>query len=446
MARGSRKVHLDGRLHPDFQSMAGVFEGILERQAGGGALCIYHHGECMVDLWGGALDNSGTRWREDTMAPSFSTTKGVASTLIHMMADRSLLDYDARVGEYWPEFAQYGKEEITVRQVLTHQAGLYHIRHMVDDASRMRDWDYMIDAIERCEPAHEPGERTGYHGLTYGYLTGEILRRVTGKDFSDLVQSEIAEPLGLDGLFVGAPDHEISRSAELIWSRSSRMLQDLAPDAVPGWLSGASETATSLVSRGLGAVGLDIDLSSIADALVPRGMAEFEFDSPETLRAAIPAANGLFTARSLARMYSALAQGGELDGVRLMSKDALATAIRRQPRAEGLSVLPFDMGWRLGYHAVPTSRGIPRSAFGHFGFGGSGAWADPSRELSLAFTVNCGTGTPFGDLRIVRLGGAALAASARRDGVSVSPVNLNFDPSWSKARSLFERGGALGIL
>jgi len=445
MLRGSRKVHLDGRIHPDFQSLAVILEGILERQAGGAALCIYHHGECVVDLWGGYRDRNEAPWREDTMAPSFSTTKGVASTLVHMMADRGLIDYDARVADYWPEFARCGKQDITLRQVLTHQAGLYHIRQMVDDASRMRDWGYMIDAIERCEPIHEPGERSGYHGLTYGYLTGEILQRVTGKRFSQLVQSEIAEPLGLDGLFVGAPESELHRAAELIWSRPSRMIQNLVPNGPPPWISQAGETATSLLSRGLGAVGYDVDLSSVMDALVPHGMAEFEFDSAETLRSAIPAANGLFTARALARMYSALAQGGELDGVRLMSKDRLARATERQPRAEGLSVLPFDMGWRLGYHAVPTSRGMLKRAFGHFGFGGSGAWADPSRELALAFTVNCGTGTPLGDFRILRLGGAAVAASARRDEECVSSNPLRFGQTWSKARGWFERAGALGI-
>ncbi|MEO1912352.1 MAG: serine hydrolase domain-containing protein, partial [Myxococcales bacterium] len=206
MAAAPRKIRLDGSLHPDFQNVANLFEGILERQAGGSALAVYHHGECVVDLWGGDLDSHGTPWKRDTMATSFSTTKGVTSTLIHIMADRGLINYDAKVAEYWPEFAQCGKDSITVRQVLTHQAGLYHIRQMIDDAARMNDWDHMVAAIERAEPAHIPGDRTGYHGFTYGFLAGEILQRVTGKRFSDLVQSEIVEPLGLDGMYIGAPE------------------------------------------------------------------------------------------------------------------------------------------------------------------------------------------------------------------------------------------------
>ncbi len=440
MRRSSRKIQLEGRLHPDFQRVADVLEGILERQAGGAAFAVYHHGECVVDLWGGSLDRGRTAWREDTMAPSFSTTKGVASTLVHIMADRGLIDYDALVAEYWPEFAQHGKEDITVRQVLTHQSGLYHIRQMVDDASRMRDWDYMIDAIERAEPSHEPGTRTGYHGLTYGYLVGEILQRVTGERFPDLVQREIAEPLELDGMFIGAPESEIHRAAELVWSRPSLLLQRYGPGAqVPKWVENLGDSSSEWLTQRLGGIGIDLDVKSLLEALVPRGIAGFEFDSPETLRAAIPAANGLFTARSLARMYGCLAMGGELDGVRLMSKSTFERAIERQERTEALKVLPFDMAWRLGYHAAPTSRGIPRRAFGHFGFGGSGAWADPDRGLAVAFVVNCGTGTPFGDLRIVRLGGAALAAAAKRDGVPVNAIPLNFGESLDKLRDTFDR-------
>ncbi len=438
-----RKVHLDGRLHPDFQGVASVLESILERQAGGAAFTVYHHGECVVDLWGGSLDNKGAPWREDTMAPSFSTTKGVASTLVHIMADRGLIDYDERVASYWPEFGQHGKEDITVRQVLTHQSGLYHSRQMVDDASRMRDWDYMIDAIERAEPTHEPGTRTGYHGLTYGYLVGEILQRVTGEKFPQLVQSELAQPLGLDGMFIGAPDDEIHRAAELIWSRQSRLLQAHGPSTqIPKWAEDLGETSAEWLTRGFSRLGFDLDIKSMLEALVPRGISGFEFDSPETLRAAIPAANGLFTARSLARMYGALAIGGEIDGVRLLSKAAIDRASERQERADSLAVLPFDMRWRLGYHGTPTSRGVPKRGFGHFGFGGSGAWADPERGLAVALVVNCGTGTPFGDLRIVRLGGAALAAAAKRDGNSANVLPWDLEERFGKLCAPFERGGA----
>jgi len=401
----------DGWLHPDFAPVARALRTQLRRYDGGAAVCVYHRGRCVVDLWGGVRNRAGAPWLRDTMAPSFSTTKGVASTLVHIMVDRGLLDYDERIATYWPEFAQAGKAEITLRQVMTHQSGLYHIRQMIDHVDRMLDWDHMIEAIERAEPIHPPGERTGYHGLTYGFIVGEVLQRVTGERFSDLVEREIAGPLGLDGLYVGAPDEVHDRAAELMWSRAAENLRRAPP---PGLVV---RQVGPLVARGsdwlrglLGKVGVDFDLGSLVDALAPRGITGFKFDSGETLRAAIPAGNGLFTARSLAKMYAALSLGGELDGVRLISSSALAKATERQQSSGRLAVLPFDMRWRLGYHGVATPRGFPRHGFGHFGFGGSGAWADPSRELAVAMIVNCGMGTPFGDTRTARISGAALAS------------------------------------
>ena len=402
-----RKVQIDGRIHPDFGEVEATLRDQLSNYPGGAAVCVYHRGDCVVDLWGGDRDEHGTPWTADTMAPSFSTTKGVAATLLHIYADRGLIDYDAKVADYWPEFGQAGKSRITVRQVLSHQSGLYHIRQMVDRADRMRDWDYMVRAIEETMPAHPPGARTGYHGLTFGYLVGEIIQRVTGKQFSDLVQKEIARPLKLDGMFIGAPQKELHRAAQLIFPSATRRL---ARTRVGSQLETGISGLSSLLTR----LGWDSDLSSIFDALAPRGISEFDFDSDDTLKAAIPAANGLFTARSLARMYALLATGGELDGVRLMSERTLEAASTLQKRTGKLSVIPFDMRWRLGYHGVFTTRGFPARAFGHFGFGGSGAWADPERELSAALIVNSGLGSPFGDLRTARISGSALAAAGRR--------------------------------
>ncbi len=402
-------LHLDGRLHPDFKDVEATFRDLLSRYSGGAAVCVYHHGEPVVDLWGGYSDDGDTPWQRDTMAPSFSTTKGVASTLLHIYADRGLVDYDARVAEYWPEFGQQGKENITVRQVLAHQSGLYHIRQMIDHVDRMLDWKHMIQAIEQTEPAHEPGTRTGYHGLTYGFLVGEIVQRVSGKKFANLVQTEIARPLGLDGLFIGTPKREHARAATLVFPERT---QNLARSSFGSRL----EVHVSRIGRILRRLGVDSDLTSIFDALAPRGISNFDFGSPETLSVAIPAGNGLFTARSLAKMYALLANGGELDGLRLMSRDTVDQASTLQRPTGKNSVIPFDMRWRLGYHGVFTTRGIPRQAFGHFGFGGSGAWADPSRNLSVAFIVNSGLGTPFGDTRTARISGAALASARARTG------------------------------
>jgi CubicO group peptidase (beta-lactamase class C family) len=269
----------------------------------------------------------------------------------------------------------------------------------------------MVRAIERAAPLHAPGERSGYHGLTYGFLVGEILQRITGKSFSRLVQDEIAKPLRLDGMHVGAPRDVLPRAAELIWPKPG-LLGRWVP-ATPE-LGDRIEQTAAVLQQALLLVGVDVELGSLLDALAPRGISSFDFGARQVLRAAIPSANGLFTARSLARMYAALAGGGELDGVRLLSSGALKRATQIQDRAPHRAVLPFDMRWRLGYHAIFTTRGIPKAAFGHFGFGGSGAWADPSRELAVGMIVNSGMGTPFGDVRIARISGAALLSVEQR--------------------------------
>jgi CubicO group peptidase (beta-lactamase class C family) len=414
--------HLDGFVHPDFIPVARTFRSILGQYTGGAAVCVYQHGECVVDLWGGHRDQLGSPWLRDTMSPSFSTTKGVASTVLHVLVDRGLVDYDRCVADYWPEFAQAGKERITVRQILAHQSGLHHIRRMVDRAERMLDWDYMIHAIEHAAPDYEPGTRTGYHGLTYGYLVGEIVQRVTGRRFSQLVQELIAEPLGLDGMYIGAPLDQLPRAAKLIWPESGFFVAGRlarlrwngyeAPEVLewPAWV----------LQHLLDLLGVRLDLASIADAFMPRGISHFDFGAEETLSVAIPAANGLFTARSLAMMYAALAGGGAFAGVRLLSPQTLARATEVQSLPPGRLVIPFDMRWRLGYHGVLTTRGVPQRAFGHFGLGGSGAWADPRRDLAVALIVNSGLGTPFGDMRILRIGGAVLRSASERRRVHIA--------------------------
>jgi CubicO group peptidase (beta-lactamase class C family) len=411
---GCRSIALHGDVHPDFRRVARTLGLQLRLYPGGAAACVYHRGECVVDLWGGAADTDGRTWTRDTMAPSFSTTKGVASTALHVLVDRGMLDYDDCVSRHWPEFAQEGKEEITVRQVLAHQSGLYHIRQMIDHAERMLDWEHMVGAIERARPIHAPGEKTGYHGLTFGFLVGEIIERVTGKRFSRVVQEEIAEPLGLDGLYIGAPEEVLPRAADLIWERP-RFPWPRVPYGPRGGLLGravaAGATAYEML---LAAVGIEFEVSSVLDALAPRGISSIDFSANETLRATIPAANGLFTARSLARMYAALAGGGQIDGVRLLSCETLDRATEVQHRKRARRVLPFDMRWRLGYHGIATTRGIPGQGFGHFGFGGSGAWADRDLDLSVALIVNSGMGTPFGDLRTASVSGSALSAARAR--------------------------------
>jgi len=394
---------LEGYVHPDFWPVArSLRRQIPRRRPGGAAVCVYHRGEVVVDVWAGTRDAQGNPWQRDTLALSYSTTKGVLSTLLHIQVDRGLLDYDDPVAKHWPGFAQAGKQDLRVRQLLCHEAGLYDIRSLIDHARRITDWRHMVQALERARPLHEPGEGPAYHGLTFGWLVGELVQRVGGQPLQELLARQIAEPLGLDGLYIGLPRSELSRRAMMLGGEGAEP-------------SGAARGRRRVgrLDRGLRATRIPLDLSPLEAALLPVGMDEIDFNSEPFVTAVIPAANGMFTARSLARMYAALAAGGELDGVRLLSRETLARATEVQNRGLG-RVIPFPMHWRLGYHRVHALRASMPQAFGHFGFGGSGAWADPDRELSLALVLNSGVGTSLGDTRILRITAAAVGAADRR--------------------------------
>jgi CubicO group peptidase (beta-lactamase class C family) len=394
---------VDGYLHPDFSLIGEVLRGQLAGGSGGASLCVYHRGKKVVDVWGGARDEWGTPWGEDTMSPSFSPSKGVASTTLHALADKGLLDYDDPVAKHWPEFAQAGKEGITVRHVMAHQSGLYHLRQMLDHAEQMLDWEYVTDAIARAEPVHPPGERSGYHGLSYGFIVGEIIQRVTGQPFSRMVQEQVAEPLGLDGLYIGAPEEALPRAARLIIPERGFLLE--GPVVV--------ERAASALQWVLARFGVDTHVGGLLE-LSPRGLSSLDFSASETLRAAMPSHNGLFTARALAKMYAALAGGGEVEGVRLLSEETVRRLSETQSRPRHAFPWPVDMAWCLGYHRPFTTRGGPEGAFGHYGFGGSGAFAFPRHDLAVGMIVNSGSGTPFADLRMARIATAAIRCATDR--------------------------------
>jgi CubicO group peptidase (beta-lactamase class C family) len=395
---------IEGHVHPDFWPVARMLaRQIPRRRAGGAAVCVYHRGECVVDAWAGTRDAEGNAWREDTVALSYSTSKGVLATLLHILVDRGLADYDEPVCRHWPEFAQAGKQGITIRNVLCHEAGLYHIQDIVDDARRMLDWKYMVEALEQSSPTHTPGECAGYHGLTFGWLVGELIQRIADAPLRDVLSREIAEPLDLDGLYIGLGAEQLSRRALLIQGSFGVDEQ------------GRPQTGlrSEIIAEGLRGSGMPVDLSQLERALLPDGIEKLDFNDEALVCAQIPAVNGMFTARSLARMYAMLAGGGSLNGVRLLSPRTFERATEIQSRRPG-RVIPLPMHWRLGYHRVPTLRAKMPRAFGHFGFGGSGAWADPDRDLAVALVLNSGLGTPFGDTRIIRLGSAAAIAADGR--------------------------------
>ena len=403
---------LQGKYKQGFEPLVRTLEGILRQPPyGGAALCVYQDGRPVFDVWGGFKNDKGEAWEEQTPSVSYSTSKGVTATALHILRDRGLVRYDAPVSKYWPEFAQSGKASITVRQVLTHAAGLWDVRRIVEHADVLLDWDATIRALERAAPSHPPGRYHAYHAVTFGHLVGEIVRRVSGKPFSRFVQEEIAEPLGLNNLFIGAPDDAIARAAQHQYPGGGRTPEE-ATDA-ESVRERAKNARMRLLALGLNMVGIPMSPDRTYRALRPRGIEAWDFSSPEVLRACIPAANGLFAARDLARLYAVLGNGGSLGGTRLLSEQTMREATRVHVHGpDGVLVAP--MRWRLGYHALFGGLGPVRGGFGHSGYNGSGGWASPQHGAALGFVVNAGYGTPVGDWRMLKLTNTALACLSSR--------------------------------
>jgi CubicO group peptidase (beta-lactamase class C family) len=380
-----------GRYDEEFREVADVFRKQIARTDGGAAVGVYHRGRLVVDLWGGLRSLNGVPWTRDTLAMCWSTTKGVVATCAHVLADRGELDYDERVATYWPEFAQNGKGDITVRQVLSHSAGLHRLGTIIDHGSRILDWEHMTDALARAKPAYPPGTSVGYHALTFGWLVGELVRRISGIPIEKFVQKELAEPLRLDGLYIGCPPEQRHRVAPLA---------PMGP-AFKGLSGPIGSFAFDMLTRTLRAVRSPINPHRMINAAMSRGMEDVIVD-PRLLDAAVPAMNGHFDAVSLGAMYAMLAGGGQLGGVRILSEETVRKAAEIQNDQRDRVVM-MTMQWRLGYHRLPLLHKQLPLGFGHFGFGGSGGFADPGHDLALAMVCNRGSGTPIGDLRILRL-------------------------------------------
>jgi CubicO group peptidase (beta-lactamase class C family) len=384
-----------GNVSEPFRPVADAFSRLVGRGTGGGALVVRLRGRTVVSLCVGTADRRGTRpWTPDTLAISFSTTKGAASTVVHRLADRGQLSYDDPVAAHWPEFGVGGKERVTVRELLTHRAGLYSVQAVASQAEDLLDHLGMEDRLA-ARSVHAPTTRSAYHAITYGWLVAGLVRRVTGHGLGELVQSELAEPLGTDGLHIGAPATIRERVAEPIGS-ALRHIGSAAQFLAPVWTHVGARRATY-------------------DALHVSGFHRlFEGAEPPIWTTEMPAVNGTFSADGLARLYGALANDGSDGGVTLLTPSTTRELERVQVRSAD-AVLGLRMRWRLGYHqAFAAGRASPQ-AFGHYGYGGSGGWADPTLGLSVGFVTNRigSLSTPLGDLTLFRLNRVVRECAAR---------------------------------
>ncbi|MDQ2897154.1 MAG: beta-lactamase family protein [Actinomycetota bacterium] len=379
-----------------FAPVATAFERLLSDGPGGGALVVRLRGKTVVNLFTGSADRAGTRpWTPETLALSFSTTKGAASTVVHRLADRGLLGYDDPVAAHWPEFATGGKGAITVRQLLTHRAGLSSVQAVAGQAEEMLDHLVMEERLA-ARAVRAPTARSAYHAITYGWLLAGLARRVTGHGMRELVQSELAGTLRTDGLNIGAPDGAGERIAQPVGS-ALRQIGMIARFASP-----------ALTLTGLGRSGYEA-------LLIPGFHRLFHGSEPSIWHTEMPAVNGLFSADGLARLYGALANGGaEPGGPRLLAAETVKELGRVQLRTAD-SVLGLRMRWRLGYHQAFGAGPVAPRAFGHYGYGGSGGWADPEIGLSLGFVTNRigSLTTPLGDLTLYRLNKVVRECAAR---------------------------------
>jgi len=383
-------IRAEGTCDPRFGAVREAFErNFAERGDWGASVCVYVDGARVVDCWGGHADRARARpWTADTIVSVASTTKGMVALCAHMLAERGKLDLDAPVARYWPEFAAAGKQDIPVRWLLSHRAGLPAIRPSLP-AGALFDWAAMTEAIAETAPWWTPGVRHGYHAITYGHLVGEVIRRVDGRTVGTFLREEVTTPLGAD-FFIGVPEEADGRAAEV-----------LAPPP-PG-----EPTIWDTILA---------DPESVSGRTFLNPPRTPNLINTRAWRAAeIPAANGHTSARGVARVYAALARGGELDGVRLLAPATVDRAIEEQSRGrDTVLTLPtrFATGFMLGMPGGIFNCGPGRRTFGHPGQGGSIGFADPDARVGLGYVTNqYVTGTAnHPDRRVLSLVDAVYAA------------------------------------
>ena len=353
-----------------------------ERGEVGASVCITLAGEPVVDLWGGSHPDTSIPWTRDTLCLVWSATKGATALCAHMLASRGQLDLDAPVARYWPEFAQAGKEAIPVKMLLNHQSGVAAFREPLAPGA-FSDWEQMVSLLARQEPFWTPGSMHGYHGFTFGWLVGEVVRRVSGKSLGTFFREEVAGPLGLD-FWIGLPEEHESRTSDVIPAQPPDPNGPVSP-MFAAMVNPASVQTLVMFNTG--------------GHMLPGPDGVFGFNLRASRAAEIPAAGGIANARALAGMYTPLANGGSFNGINLVSRDTLAR-MSAVSSASGLdAVILAPTRFALGFVKSVDNRREPtctendslilsEEAFGHSGFGGSLGFADPAARMSFGYTMN----------------------------------------------------------
>ena len=440
----------------------------LDDAPAGGAVAVYQAGHCIAQASTG-MARPDMPWQPDTLAINFSTGKGVLATLVHVLVSQQLLEYDKPIAHYWPEFAANGKDQITLRQVMSHQADLFSIQSIDVDSETVLNWDTMLRHIAAM-PITSPEDATkydsAYSALVYGWVLGGLVEAVTHLSLAEALRQYLTEPLGIaDSCYFGVPDSKVDQVAKLakdfeesedtsaqLKSRrqkptlkvdsqetlrtyaslpsyhywQQKMLNDKRAAEMQSNLDDSlNNPDTDSIQPILNTARINslyfntsqLNLKNYKAALIPAGKHALDYHKRQTLQAVIPAANGVASAKALATIYAMLANGGIWQGKTLI--DSATFEQLSTPQVEGLdAVMPAAMKWRLGYHRLfslyannddTDKRMSPAlSGFGHMGYNGSVAWCEPERQLSFAFIHNFDT-TMLNDVRQFALTEAVLS-------------------------------------
>ena len=364
-------VPIKGSCHEDFQEVAEIFARNFDKyQEIGSSICVVIDGETAVDIWTGHKNEQKTEdWNENTLSVAFSSTKAALALCAHLLIERGELNTKEKVTKYWPEYGKKGKENTTVEMLLDHSAGLPALRTEVKKGGFF-DWDYMIKLLENEKPFWVPGEETGYHMMTTGWLIGELVRRVSGKSLGQFFNDEISEPYNLD-YWIGLPGSEDGRVAKVSPFKPS-------PTDKPSGFATAFRTNPNSMQK--------LSLTNTGG---------YDYNAIETYRAEIGGVGGITNARSLAGMFTPLAQNNE----ELLSKSSVKKLSKSNIKSDIDNMLLFPTNFSEGFMLHMDNRDnfegeggsfmIGPNAFGHVGFGGSSAtFADPDCKMSFGYLVN----------------------------------------------------------
>lgn len=377
-----------GHVHQAFAPVADVFHQQIESgQEVGAGLTVYYRGECVVDLWGGLADRESRRpWDEHTRIVVFSVTKGLAAMAMHLLVDRGLAEWDAPVARWWPEFGALGREHITLRQLMNHQAGLAALDVPITllDCAARNDPDArarVTNALLQQRPNWESATSQGYHAITYGLYVNEVFERIAGEDMGTFLHREWLDPVGSDAR-LGSPESLDDQLATLYPPTAPERLGNMLRVAVRAADTPDGRLARDIVRRD------SLTRRAFFNPSLP-GRDVTAYNRAPAVRAVLPWASATSTARGIARAYLPMAMGGTWNGHTYLSESTITPVFERQGWSERDRVLHKPIGWSQGFVKEEATTFSPvQASFGHPGLGGALGWCDPVNQLTIGYVMN----------------------------------------------------------